>query len=149
MRKRTSQTGFRALVPTSHVRQLECLFGIIHPPQGNPTPVLLTTPILRFIACALSLHNEHNLLFPTSNPTSVRLWREILSLSASWVINFAHFVPATFKYNHNNVDVQNARFCNITVTYTHPGYKDMFNVETWLPPHDKWNGILQVTGGGG
>ncbi|GLA07997.1 hypothetical protein AnigIFM60653_009520 [Aspergillus niger] len=56
---------------------------------------------------------------------------------------------ATFNYNHSNVDVQNARFCNITITYTHPGYKGVFKVETWLPPHDKWNGILQVAGGGG
>ncbi|OJJ94948.1 hypothetical protein ASPACDRAFT_37114 [Aspergillus aculeatus ATCC 16872] len=73
---------------------------------------------------------------------------EILNLSAAWVTNYTRTIPATFNYNHGDVELRNAEFCNITVTYTHPGYDDRITVETWLPRHG-WNGRLQATGGGG
>ncbi|KAL4883369.1 feruloyl esterase [Aspergillus karnatakaensis] len=74
---------------------------------------------------------------------------EILSLTASWATNFTLDVPATFNYNHGDTSLTNATFCNITVTYTHPGYADHITVETWLPPPTDWNSRLQATGGGG
>ncbi|KAK1147064.1 hypothetical protein N8T08_001803 [Aspergillus melleus] len=74
---------------------------------------------------------------------------EILSLSASWVTNYTSYAPASFNYNGGNVALDNAKFCNVTVSYTHPGYDDHITVETWLPSPDKWNGRLQATGGGG
>ncbi|KAL1885591.1 hypothetical protein Plec18167_001086 [Paecilomyces lecythidis] len=84
---------------------------------------------------------------PSAIATPVLYGAEILSLSASWVQNFTLYVPAVFNYNHGDQSVQNVDFCNVTVTYTHPGYDDRITVETWLPYN--WNKRLQSTGGGG
>lgn len=84
---------------------------------------------------------------PTAIPHPVVFGTEILSLSAEWVRDYTLDVPSSFNYNHGNVTLQNAQFCNVTVTYTHPGHEDLITVETWLP--QKWNSRLQATGGGG
>ncbi|OJK03994.1 hypothetical protein ASPACDRAFT_1863646 [Aspergillus aculeatus ATCC 16872] len=39
-------------------------------------------------------------------------------------------------------------FCNVTVTYTHPGKNDAIHTTVWLPL-SSWNGRLQGSGGGG
>lgn len=38
-------------------------------------------------------------------------------------------------------------FCNVTVTYTHPGWDDTINLHVWLPLQG-WNGRFLGTGGG-
>ncbi|RAH87257.1 feruloyl esterase [Aspergillus japonicus CBS 114.51] len=86
---------------------------------------------------------------PTAIQTPSVFGAEILSLSASWVTNYSTYIFADFNYNGGAVSLDNARFCNITVTYTHPGYDDRITVETWLPSPEQWNGRLQATGGGG
>jgi hypothetical protein len=73
---------------------------------------------------------------------------EIVSLSATLITNYSASVPATDRFTQPSVEVQNATFCNITVSYTHPGQNDALVVEAWLPAGG-WNGRLQAIGGGG
>ncbi|KAL4760968.1 putative feruloyl esterase [Aspergillus foveolatus] len=70
-----------------------------------------------------------------------------ISLSATWVTNCTSYIPYSFNYNGDKIDLENAKFWNVTVQYTHPGYKDTITVETWLPEPANWNGRLQATGG--
>ncbi|KAI1469644.1 tannase and feruloyl esterase [Daldinia caldariorum] len=73
---------------------------------------------------------------------------EILSVSVSLVTNYSLDIPDGLMLTAPSPKVRDAKFCNVTVTYTHPGYGDNINVETWLPI-DNWNGRLQSLGGGG
>lgn len=73
---------------------------------------------------------------------------EVLELSANLVQNFSAEVPDHFYYNHPSISLKGVDYCNVTVTYTHPGQNDTINVETWLPMKS-WNGRLQAVGGGG
>ena len=50
---------------------------------------------------------------------------------------------ANIPFEHNPID-----FCNVTVTYTHPGLNDNVNVYVWLPL-ENWNGNFLAQGGGG
>ena len=40
-------------------------------------------------------------------------------------------------------------FCNVTITYTHPGFDDQVNVQVWLPFGDDWNERFLGIGGVG
>lgn len=73
---------------------------------------------------------------------------EVMSLEASIVTNYSVSVPLSVRFTQLAVDVNNASFCNVTVTYTHQGQHDTVIVEAWLPS-DGWNGRLQAVGGGG
>ncbi|KAL4746339.1 hypothetical protein BDW72DRAFT_197785 [Aspergillus terricola var. indicus] len=86
---------------------------------------------------------------PAAIQTPTVYGAEILSLSAAWVTNYTNYIPYSFNYNGGTVDLENAKFCNITVQYTHSGYEDTITVESWLPEPAVWNGRLQATGGGG
>lgn len=92
-------------------------------------------------------HSLASLCSPEALATPSVFGAEILSLSASWVTNYTFDVPAVFNYNHGDVYLDNVNFCNVTITYTHPGHDDIITVETWLP--QRWNKRLQATGGGG
>lgn len=72
----------------------------------------------------------------------------ITSLTASAISNFSLDIPSVQSFHHPDISVQNATFCNLTVTYAHPGLNDTINVEVRLPM-DGWNGRLQAVGGGG
>jgi hypothetical protein len=73
---------------------------------------------------------------------------EIISLSTTFVTGHSASVPSELRFTQPSIEVQNATFCNITVSYTHPGQDDTVVVESWLPA-DGWNGRLQAVGGAG
>ncbi|KAF7586018.1 hypothetical protein BBP40_009666 [Aspergillus hancockii] len=60
---------------------------------------------------------------------------QVLDLSAIPVSNY-------------KIDDVTLNFCNVTVTYTHPGKNDTIHVTVWLPT-TQWNNRLQGSGGGG
>ncbi|KAM5361357.1 hypothetical protein ACJA88_014499 [Fusarium oxysporum] len=70
------------------------------------------------------------------------------SLQAKLVTNFALDVSLGPGQPNLTYSGENTNFCNVTVTYTHPGYEDAVSVETWLPV-DNYNGRLQAIGGSG
>lgn len=86
---------------------------------------------------------------PASFPTPTLFGAQFLSLEASLVQGYNGHAPVHWRFTQPEVPVQNATFCNITTSYTHPGENDTIYVETWLPTHDEWNGRLQAVGGGG
>lgn len=73
---------------------------------------------------------------------------EILNINADLVTNFSGIATANWRQVAPEVELNNATFCNVTVTYTHPGQDDTINVEAWLPTKN-WKGRLQAQGGGG
>ncbi|CAG9947270.1 unnamed protein product, partial [Clonostachys rosea f. rosea IK726] len=72
---------------------------------------------------------------------------QILSIQANLVTNYSASVPEAFRYTSPSVELKNATFCNITVTYTHPGQNDSIITEAWLPT--EWNERFMAVGGGG
>ncbi|KIM93816.1 hypothetical protein OIDMADRAFT_136812 [Oidiodendron maius Zn] len=71
---------------------------------------------------------------------------EITSIGANLVSNFTSVIPAI-----SNTPISNATditFCNVTVSYTHPGQGDNITVTAWLPI-DGWNERMEGVGGGG
>ena len=114
----------------------------------------------------------------SSLPKPTLFGAEILEVTSSLMTNYtaSAFLPPLFF----NADppiyepVEDLSFCNVTVTYTHPGQIDNINVNLWLPlsisddvvfeshDHDHfsskagtdptspaWNGVLLSHGGGG
>ncbi|OTA61480.1 tannase and feruloyl esterase [Hypoxylon sp. EC38] len=73
---------------------------------------------------------------------------EILSIEANLATNVSMSVPEAYRFTQPATELQNGTFCNITVSYTHPGQNDNIFVEAWLPV-DNWNNRLQAVGGGG
>jgi len=72
----------------------------------------------------------------------------ILNIDTLLVTNFSATVPGAVRFFQPSIQVQNASFCNVTVTYTHPGQNDEVFAQTWLPIRN-WNGRLHAVGGAG
>ncbi|KAH7114657.1 Tannase/feruloyl esterase [Dactylonectria macrodidyma] len=73
---------------------------------------------------------------------------EILSTNARLVTNFSATGLSAYRFTQPTRQLTNATFCNVTITYTHPGQDDEIGVETWLPVNN-WNNRFQAVGGGG
>ncbi|KAI1765704.1 tannase and feruloyl esterase [Hypoxylon sp. FL1150] len=74
---------------------------------------------------------------------------DVLAIEASVVENYSFSVPSTHRFVQPSIELTNATFCNVTVTYTHLGENDRVGVEAWLPPPESWNERLEGVGGGG
>jgi len=74
---------------------------------------------------------------------------EILSIEASAVTNFTANAHYAYRFTQPSISVEHVSFCNVTITYTHPGTSDCTHVEIWLPEHEQWNERLYSVGGGG
>lgn len=71
---------------------------------------------------------------------------QILDLSAAPVQNL---MTATLEDGDVlAANLTGLNFCEVNITYTHPGQNDELHVGIWLPL-DGWNGRFQGTGGGG
>ncbi|KAF9873013.1 hypothetical protein CkaCkLH20_09523 [Colletotrichum karsti] len=70
-------------------------------------------------------------------------------VEANLVTDYSFNVPKGWTYSQPALDVQNATFCNVTVTYSHSGQNDTITAEAWLPTEENYNGRLQAVGGGG
>ncbi|KAJ5617721.1 hypothetical protein N7537_002835 [Penicillium hordei] len=73
---------------------------------------------------------------------------EITSINTHLVTNFTAIVPAEQLFNTPTANATNVDFCNVTVSYTHPGQGDNISVTAWLPI-DSWNERMEGVGGGG
>lgn len=73
---------------------------------------------------------------------------KVVDFSVLLVENYNFEAKSMLYYGHPTTVAEEVDFCNITVTYTHPGQNDTVRVETWLPI-DNFNGRLQSIGGGG
>ncbi|KAH6719570.1 Tannase/feruloyl esterase [Leptodontidium sp. MPI-SDFR-AT-0119] len=72
---------------------------------------------------------------------------QVLSISANKRENYTFFLNPLLGVPQ--APVPDLNFCNVTVTYTHPGWNDLINVVTYLPTENKWNGVFLGIGGGG
>ncbi|KAI1496316.1 Tannase/feruloyl esterase [Biscogniauxia marginata] len=73
---------------------------------------------------------------------------EIVVIRAASVTNYSREVTPVYYPNHGGFNVEKASFCNVTVSYTHPGDGDLVTSEAWLPDTG-WNSRLQAAGGSG
>lgn len=73
---------------------------------------------------------------------------EVLDIKAALVTNYSVSINEAFRYTQPSVQASNLTFCNVTVTYTHPGQDDHIEIDAWLPIGN-WNDRLQAVGGGG
>ncbi|KAK3934167.1 carboxylic ester hydrolase-8 [Diplogelasinospora grovesii] len=69
-----------------------------------------------------------------------------LGITASPVVNYT---STSLPPGTNLVGSYTVSYCNVTMTYTHPGWNDTIHVTVQLPAQDSWNGRLEGFGGGG
>jgi hypothetical protein len=104
----------------------------------------LTLPILSLLPSLI--HASPSCRTDTFTPPEI-LGTKITNIKATPIRNYASWPPAPGSLTATERPID---FCNVTLTYTHPGWNDQVNVYVWLPLDDSdWNGRFLSTGGGG
>ncbi|KAL1581788.1 hypothetical protein WHR41_09534 [Cladosporium halotolerans] len=81
-------------------------------------------------------------------PSPVVFGATILGIEATPVTNFSHDAGTPYSV-WTKSQFAGLNFCNVSVTYTHPGRGDEIHVQTLLPELDNWNGRFLGASGGG
>ena len=89
--------------------------------------------------------------FQRSLPSNLLFGAEITDFAVRDVHDYtpptAPFMDAKSPFSQN---LTNLNFCEVIVSYTHPGYENTVKVTVWLPSFPgTWNRRFQGTGGGG
>ncbi|KAJ5170116.1 uncharacterized protein N7500_002899 [Penicillium coprophilum] len=107
--------------------------------MGSVSVILFALGMIATQAATASRCSPSNLSKPDL------LGASILDIQAEEVRNYSavSLAPGSNDGGKYTID-----FCNITVTYTHPGWNDTINTQVWLPL-EGWNGRFQALGGGG
>jgi hypothetical protein len=122
-------TGVLSLSRTVTGKQLPCNADDIPVPEYFGVKVTGVT--------AKEVHGK-NLLDAISNETFSNYTQRFLGYTG-----FPELDLSLLAFEKNPLD-----FCNVTVTYTHPGQGDSVNVYVWMPL-EAWNGNFLGQGGGG
>jgi hypothetical protein len=72
---------------------------------------------------------------------------QVLHITTASHTNLSFSAPA--EQNHYPKNVTDLSACEVTITYTHPGYNDTIHTSVWLPSPSTWTGRLLGAGGGG
>ncbi|KAH7407995.1 Tannase/feruloyl esterase [Cadophora sp. MPI-SDFR-AT-0126] len=97
-------------------------------------PVVSSALVARALECTSS-----------ALPAPVLPGAEILAYNVAHVNNYS--VPASISLGGRGSAVEGLNFCNVSITYTHPGQQDTIKTQIWLP--DVWNERFLGNGGGG
>lgn len=97
--------------------------------------LVATTSLAKQLACN-----------PDDIPIPKYFGTKVTSLMAKEMRGFMDFPVGDFSMINYSKDPLD--FCNVTITYTHPGQGDEVNVYLWLPL-EGWNGNFFAQGGGG
>lgn len=110
------------------------IYAAMAPAPGfrNPAPVPISPDSLACNAEAFQLPKMRGM--------------ELLSIAAQAQLNYTYYSAPPMP---PVPPVENLYFCNVTVTYTHPGWDDTITVLTLLPLEGRWDGRFMGNGGGG
>jgi hypothetical protein len=135
---RTSALGYFRM--DSGYKQLHCSLPFLH---LNLQCSVFASPSVTM--CTSSLASCCN---PATFQYLTLFGAEFTSIEVNLVTGYDNDISEGWRFSQPSVLVQNVTFCNVTVSYTHPGENDNIYVETWLPTMN-YKGRLQAVGGGG
>ncbi|OQV06850.1 hypothetical protein CLAIMM_11368 [Cladophialophora immunda] len=93
---------------------------------------------------ALSACQSSTFTFPfIAGTTLVSLTAQVFNQSNPSIFPIETYASTPVPLNHS------LSFCNVSLTYSHPGYNDAVNTNVYLPFNNDWNGRLLGVGGGG